>query len=54
VTEGRTTEDTGYFAKHGSDPFGAFRHLDVEQFLDSEGIAQLVRHYQLFVRNVIN
>ena len=39
-----TVEDTGDFAKKGTDPLGSLGDLDVEEFLHGEGVAEFVRH----------
>jgi hypothetical protein len=35
----RTVEDTRNFAEKGTNPFGSVRDFNVEEFLDSTGIA---------------
>lgn len=40
----RTTEDTGNFTKHGPNPFSAFGYFNVEKFLYSKGVTELVGH----------
>lgn len=40
----RTTQNTGDFTKHGSNPFSAFGYFDVEKFLYSKGVTEFIGH----------
>lgn len=45
-------EDTGNLAKHGTDPLGTLRDLNVEELLDGTGVAELVGHHRDIVESV--
>ena len=42
----RTIENASDFSKERSNPFCAFRNLDVEELLHREGVAELVCHWK--------